>query len=461
MVFKGSEIMSERTIAAIATPAGDGALGVIRISGDDAISIADKVFFAFSGKKLGSLEGYRAAYGEIKDGDTVLDDAVALVFRAPHSFTGENTVEFSVHGGSIMLRTVLRLIFKNGAFPAEAGEFTKRAFLNGKTDLTKAESIMGLISAGSEAELRLSRAAHSGKISRKIAEIEADLIAIDASIAAFSDYPDEDIDGLDPENFKRMLSNAAAELKRILADYDAGKVIREGIDTVIVGKPNVGKSTLMNMLSGTDRSIVTEIAGTTRDIVEETVSVGDITLRLSDTAGIHDTDDTVESIGVERAKDKINSAQLILAVFDSTSQLDSDDLYLLKTVTKENTIVIVNKTDLEGKIDYSAFEGFNLAEISAKNGTGYEKLSSIIADITKVSNLKPDSVVLISERQRACTERACDGVCEALNALETGCTMDAVGVCVDDALSALLELTGKRVTNEVTDEIFRRFCVGK
>jgi tRNA modification GTPase len=217
----------------------------------------------------------------------------------------------------------------------------------------------------------------------------------------------------------------------------------------------------MNMLSGTDRSIVTEIAGTTRDIVEETVSVGDITLRLSDTAGIHDTDDTVESIGVERAKDKINSAQLILAVFDSTSHLDSDDLYLLKAVSKENTIVIVNKTDLEGKIDYSAFEGFNLAEISAKNGTGYEKLSSIIADITKVSNLKPDSVVLISERQRACTEKACDGVCEALNALETGCTMDAVGVCVDDALSALLELTGKRVTNEVTDEIFRRFCVGK
>lgn len=453
--------MSQRTIAAIATPAGDGALGVIRISGEDAITVADKVFCAFSGKKLCSLEGYRAAYGEIKDGDTVLDDAVALVFRAPHSFTGENTVEFSVHGGSIMLRSVLRLILKNGAYMAEAGEFTKRAFLNGKTDLAKAESIMGLISARSDAELKLSRAAHSGRISMKIAEIEADLVAADASIAAYSDYPDEDIEGLDPESFKRMLGRAENELKKILSDYDAGRVIREGIDTVIVGKPNVGKSTLMNMLSGTDRSIVTEIAGTTRDIVEETVTVGDITLRLSDTAGIHDTDDTVESIGVQRAKSKIDSAQLVLAVFDSTAPLNEDDIYLLKTVSKQNTIIIINKTDLESKLDFSNFEGFYLVEISAKNGIGYEDLSEAIAKITKASDLSPESTVLISERQRACAERAYDGISEALFALESGCTMDAVGVCVDDALSALLEITGKRVTNEVTDEIFRRFCVGK
>ncbi|MBO5019798.1 MAG: tRNA uridine-5-carboxymethylaminomethyl(34) synthesis GTPase MnmE [Clostridia bacterium] len=453
--------MSERTIAAIATPAGDGALGVIRISGEDAIIIADKVFTAFSGKKLEDLEGYHAAYGEIKDGDNILDDAVALVFRAPHSFTGENTVEFSVHGGSIMLRSVLRLILKSGAFMAEAGEFTKRAFLNGKTDLTKAESIMGLISARSEAELRLSRAAHSGKISRKIAEIEADLIAADASIAAFSDYPDEDIEGLDPDNFMRMLGNAETELNKILRDYDAGKVIREGIDTVIVGKPNVGKSTLMNMLSGSDRSIVTEIAGTTRDIVEETVTVGDITLRLSDTAGIHETDDTVESIGVERAKQKIDSAQLCLAVFDSTMPLNDDDLYLLSCVPKENTIIIVNKTDLEKKLDYIKFADFNVVETSAKNGTGYDELCKAISEITETANLSSESTVLINERQRACTERALDGINEALAALQMGATMDAVGVCVDDALAALLELTGKRVTNEVTDEIFRRFCVGK
>ena len=217
----------------------------------------------------------------------------------------------------------------------------------------------------------------------------------------------------------------------------------------------------MNMLSGTERSIVTEIAGTTRDIIEETVIIGDITLRLSDTAGIHDTDDTVESIGVERAKGKIESAQLVLAVFDSTKPLDSDDIYLLEAVSKENTVIIINKTDLECKMDLSRFEGFNTVEISAKNGDGYENLSQIIAEITAVSSLSPESTVLISERQRACTQKAYDGICEALNALELGCTMDAVGVCVDDALAALFELTGKRVTNEVTDEIFRRFCVGK
>ena len=453
--------MAERTIAAIATPTGEGALGVIRISGEDALGVADKVFFAFSGKKLSALEGYRAAYGEIKDGETVLDDAVALVYRAPHSYTGEDTVEITVHGGSLMLKSVMRLILSNGAFLASAGEFTKRAFLNGKTDLTKAESIMGLISATSEAELKLSRKAHNGRISKKIAEIEAELISADASIAAYSDYPDEDIEGLDYDNFSRMLNNAVEALGEMLSTFDAGKILREGIDTAIVGKPNVGKSTLMNMLSGTERSIVTEVAGTTRDVIEDTVTVGGITLNLADTAGIHQTDDTVESIGVERAKKRIETAQLILAVFDCTKPLDSDDMALIGSINPNNTIVIINKTDLENKIDSSAFKGFRVVETSAKDGGGYENLANEIAEISGTANLREDSTVLITERQRACAQRAFDGVTEALNALQMGATMDAVGVCVDDALAALLELTGKRVTNEVTDEIFRRFCVGK
>ncbi|MBR4122887.1 MAG: tRNA uridine-5-carboxymethylaminomethyl(34) synthesis GTPase MnmE [Clostridia bacterium] len=453
--------MNNRTITAIATPLGDGALGVIRISGDKAIEIADKVFFPFSKKELCDFEGYQAAYGEVKENDTVLDDAVALVFRAPHSFTGEDTVEISLHGGSLMLKSVLRLILKNGAFLAEAGEFTKRAFLNGKTDLTKAESIMGLISAKSNAELKLSRAAHTGRTFKKIAKIESDLISADASIAAFSDYPDEDIEGLNAENFSKMLSNAKQELREMLSTFDAGKVLREGIDTVIVGKPNVGKSTLMNMLSGTERSIVTEIAGTTRDVIEETVTIGEITLRLADTAGIHKTDDTVESIGVERAKQRIDTAQLCLAVFDCTSQLDEEDLNLLKLLNRENTIIIINKTDLENKIDYSAFEGFRIVEASAKNSVGYKELEKQITEISGTANLSAESVVLMNERQRDCAIRALDGVEEALNALNIGLTMDAVGVCVDDALSALFEMTGKRVTNAVTDEIFRKFCVGK
>lgn len=453
--------MSERTIAAIATPLGEGSLGVIRISGDDAIKVADKVFRTFSGEKLSDKSGYTAAYGEIIDSDKIIDDGVALVFKAPKSYTGEDVVEISIHGGRLMLKSALRVILQNGAFMAEPGEFTKRAFLNGKLDLTRAESIMGLISANSEAELRLSRAAHIGGVSEKIDKIEADLVSADASIAAFSDYPDEDIEGLNYENFLKMLESARAEIEKMLSTYDAGRVLREGIETVIVGKPNVGKSTLMNMLSGAERSIVTDVAGTTRDVIEDTVTVGDITLRLADTAGIHNTDDTVESIGVERAKDRIDTADLVLAVFDSTMPLDSNDIALLENVKDKNTIVVVNKSDLESKIDMSAFDGMRVVTVSAKNNTGYDGLCREIAEISGTANLNPDTAVLIGERQRACAERALDAVNEAINALMGGQTMDAVGVCVDDALAALFELTGKRVTNEVTDEIFRKFCVGK
>lgn len=453
--------MGERTIAAIATPLGEGSLGVIRISGENAIAVADKVFCAISGEKLNSLSGYSAAYGEIKEDGKVLDDAVALVFKAPKSYTGEDVVEISVHGGRIMLKSVLRLILLNGAFLAAPGEFTKRAFLNGKLDLTKAESIMGLISANSEAELRLSRAAHIGKVSEKIEKIESDLVVADASIAAFSDYPEEDIEGLNYDNFSKMLNNAKLEIEKMLSTYDAGRVLREGIETVIVGKPNVGKSTLMNMLSGADRSIVTEVAGTTRDVIEDTVTVGDITLRLADTAGIHKTNDTVESIGVQRAKERIKNAELVLAVFDGTSPLDNDDLDLLESVKDKNTIVIVNKSDLAGNVNMSAFSGLRVVIVSAKNNTGYKELSDQIAEISGTANINPDAAVLMGERQRSCAQRALDAVTEAIDALMSGQTMDAVGVCVDDAIAALFELTGKRVTNEVTDEIFRKFCVGK
>jgi tRNA modification GTPase len=238
-------------------------------------------------------------------------------------------------------------------------------------------------------------------------------------------------------------------------------VLREGIHTAIVGKPNVGKSTLMNMLNGYDRSIVTEVAGTTRDVIESTVMVGDITLHLSDTAGIHETEDEVESIGVQRAIDRIKASQLILAVFDASRPVDCDDIEILEQLDKNNSIVIINKIDL-GNFDNDAlFEGFRVVKLSAKIKQGYNELAAEIADIAGTANLKEDSVVLINERQRACAARALDGVSEALNALVSGATMDAVGVCVDDAIASLLELTGKRVTNEVCDEIFKRFCVGK
>lgn len=453
--------MYERTIAAVATPPGEGSVGVIRISGETAIATADKIFRSVSGKALAELSGYSAAYGEVCDGDRVLDDAVALVFKGPKSYTGEDVVEISVHGGSLILREALRLLYKSGAYPAEPGEFTKRAFLNGKTDLTRAESIMGLISARSQSQLNLSRAAHLGKTGEKAEKIISLLTSADAAIAVYSDYPDEDIDGLDRDNFRTELAECAAELKKMLAAYDTGRLLRDGIDTVIVGKPNVGKSTLMNMLSGTERSIVTEIAGTTRDVIEDTVTVGDVLLRLADTAGIRETEDTVESIGVDRARERIASADLVLAVFDGSAPLDDDDRRLLELMRGKNALLILNKSDLGLSLSADGLCGLDYVSISAATGAGYPELCEKIREISGAAHLDPEAAVLINERQRVCCERALDGIEEAVRALECGNTVDAVGVCVDDALSALLSLTGKRVTEEVTNEIFKSFCVGK
>lgn len=454
--------MGEKTIAAISTPLGEGGIGVIRISGDDALSVAEKCFKSFSGEKLSTLEGYRAAYGNVTDADgAVLDDAVALVFRAPKSYTGEDVVELSVHGGTVMLRRVLRRVLECGAHAAEGGEFTKRAFLNGKLDLAAAESVMGLISARNDAALKISRAARDGKISRDTAAITDKLLETAASLAAFADYPDEDIPNLNEEAFSSLLCECEQKLNTLISSYDAGRAVREGIDCCIVGKPNVGKSTLMNLLCGSERSIVTDIAGTTRDIVENTVNLGDIILNLSDTAGIHSTDDTVEQFGVDRARQKIECAQLILAVFDTSCPLDDNDMALLEDIKDKNCIVVLNKSDLESRIEPSAFGQLETVEISAKQGDGYDRLCSAVTTACGTAMLSADDTVLISERQLDCARRALEAVLSAREALSSGVTLDAVGVCVDDAIAALLELTGKRVTNEVTNEVFKRFCVGK
>lgn len=453
--------MEEKTVAAISTPPGEGGISVIRISGAAAFEVADKVFKAFNGKPLSDLKGYSAAYGEIVLNGENIDDGVALVFRAPHSYTGEDVVEISVHGGVVVARNTLRAVYGAGAYPAGPGEFTKRAFLNGKTDLAKAESIMGIISAKSDAALKISRAAREGRVSKEIESVVEYLLKTAASIAAYSDYPDEDIEGLDTKTFKEMLLKCSDKLSRLLINYDAGKVLREGIDCCIAGKPNVGKSTLMNMLSGSERSIVTDIAGTTRDVVENRVQVGDIILNLADTAGIHETDDPVERAGVDRAVKKLSDAPLVLAVFDTSLPLDSDDIKLLERLDKSRTLIVLNKSDLEQRLDKTVFDGFETVFISAKNNSGNSELSKAVGRISGAAALSADDAVLISERQRSCVQRAFSAITDAVDALETGMTIDAVGVCLDDCLAALLELTGKRVTSEVTDEVFKRFCVGK
>ena len=304
------------TIAAIATPNAAGGIGIIRISGEKAIEITGKAFRSFSGKTVADMKGYTAAYGQIFDGDSPIDEAVVIVYRAPKSYTGEDVCEICCHGGLYIMNKVLRLIFSLGASPATAGEFTKRAFLNGKIDLIQAESVMNIISASGEAALNAARNTLKGSVSKKISDICSSLITSAAALAAWSDYPDEDIPAVETGVLYTTLSSIESELDSLIKRYDSGKAVTEGVNTVICGKPNVGKSTLMNVLSGCERSIVTSIAGTTRDIVEETVRIGDILLRLADTAGIHDTNDEVESIGVNMAKSRIETADLILAVFD-------------------------------------------------------------------------------------------------------------------------------------------------
>ncbi len=453
--------MQNRTIAAIATPLGEGGIGTVRISGENALDIADKVFKSVSGKKIADQRGYTALFGETHSHGEHIDDTVALIFRAPKSYTGEDTAELSCHGGRLVLKKVLRAVLDNGAVLAEAGEFTKRAFLNGKLDLTQAESIMGLISAESEAELKLSGAGLTGSIRKKIEEIKADLTFTAASIAVYADYPDEELPELQPDRFSNMLKKSKESLNELLCNYDAGRILREGIETAIVGKPNVGKSTLMNLLVGFNRSIVTEIAGTTRDVVEDTVLVGDITLKLCDTAGIRETDDIVENAGIDLANEKIKGAELVLAVFDGSEQLDKNDKLLLQKIKGKKAIVVLNKSDISTLHDISKFENLPTVIISAKNGDGAKALQDTIANVTKVNKINPDSVVLCAERQRDCAVRAFSAISEAEDTLLSGNTIDAVGICIDDALSALLELTGERVTSAVADEVFRKFCVGK
>lgn len=453
-----------KVIAAISTPVSSAGLGVIRVSGDGAVAVASKVFHPLSqNRALQRLSGYEAAYGHVVDADGVIDECVALVFRAPHSYTGEDVVELSCHGGVYLLQRTLRALFEAGAVPAAAGEFTRRAFLNGKLDLTRAEAVMDLIGAQGRLAAKTALATREGAVFRKLMPVKEQLIALQAQISAFVDYPDDDIPELEPTVLEAGLTEALAVLEQLLSTYDAGQVLLGGVDTAIVGSPNVGKSTLMNCLAGCDRSIVTAIAGTTRDIVEETVRVGEICLRLSDTAGIRETEDTVEAIGVARSRQRLERAALVLAVFDLSRPLSADDRELIDTLPRETTIAVLNKQDLPEKIDKelinSKFQ--HIVYMQADTGAGREQLEAAVLEVTGVNRLDEAEPVLATERQRDCVRRAAVALREALEAIRGGLSQDAVGVSVDGALSALLELTGERATEAVVDGIFARFCVGK
>ena len=454
--------MSE-VIAAVSTPLMSAGLGVIRISGENAAEIADRVFRSISGKKLAEISGYSALYGHVFDKKGDIDEVVALNFRAPHSFTGENAVELSCHGSVYILKRTLAALIAAGARLARAGEFTRRAFENGKMDLSAAESVMSLIGAESQLEHSAALSGREGVLFRRIDEIKGELTALSAHLSAWVDFPDEDVPEVSHDELYSGLKWAQKQLNRLICDFDRGKILREGIDTVIVGRPNVGKSTFMNMLCGADRSIVTDIAGTTRDIVEESVSVGGVKLRLQDTAGLHDTNDRVEKIGVEKARRRIETAALVLAVFDGSEPLSNDDLSLIKALKDRRAIAVINKCDLDMKIEAEHVSSVikNTVVLSAKSGENAEMVEKAILSVSGLDGLDPTCAMMTTERQRDCAERAKSALNDGIATLEAGLTFDAVGVMLDEAIAALCELSGERVSDSIVDEVFSTFCVGK
>ena len=454
----------EKTIAAVSTAPAPGGIGIVRISGEEALAVADQVFRGVSGKKLSQMKGYTAQLGgAFTPAGERLDDVVALVYRSPKSYTGEDVVELSCHGGLYVTKRLLQLVLDAGASPAGPGEFTRRAFLNGKMDLAQAEAVMGLISASGEQARKAALAGSSGVLSQRIAAIKGELMEQAAHLAAWADFPEEDVPEVEESQLLEGIRRGEAALSQLLEGFERGRMYREGLVTVIAGRPNAGKSTLMNLLSGCQRSIVTQYAGTTRDVVEETVMLAGVPLRLADTAGLRDTDDPVESIGVRAARQRLETAQLVLAVFDSSQALEKEDRELMDALEGVPSIAIVNKTDLPSQIAVEEIQARfeKTVFLSAATGEGLEDLEQALSEILDTKEFHPQEGVLFTQRQRADAQTALDSLREGEQALRGGLTLDAVTVCVEDALTALSALTGEHVSEEIVDRVFEEFCVGK
>ena len=454
----------EKTIAAISTAPAPGGIGMVRISGKDAFAVADRVFRGVSGRAVSQMKGYTAQLGgAFTPAGERLDDVVALVYRGPKSYTGEDVVELSCHGGLYVTKRLLQLVLDAGASPAGPGEFTRRAFLNGKVDLAQAEAVMGVIGASGEQALKAAQAGSSGVLSKKIQAIKAQLLVQASHLAAWADFPEEDVPAVEEQELLSAIRAGEESLTQLLAGFERGRMYREGLSTVIAGRPNAGKSTLMNLLSGCERSIVTQYAGTTRDVVEETVLLAGVPLRLADTAGIRDTDDPVESIGVQAAKRRLESAQLVLAVFDSSQSLEKEDWELMDSLQGVPAVAIVNKTDLPTQMDVGEIQRRfeKTVFLSAATGEGLEELEQALSEILDTKEFHPEEGVLFTQRQRADAQTALDSLREGEQAMALGMTLDAVTVCVEDALNALSALTGEQVSEEIVDRVFEEFCVGK
>lgn len=451
------------TIAAISTAQGQGGIGVIRVSGEQAFTIVDKIFKSVSGKKIMEIKGYTALFGHIYNNEEVLDEAVVLKYVAPKSFTGENVVEISCHGGMYITKEVLNAVIMAGASLAEPGEFTKRAYLNGKMDLTEAESVMDIISAKSKSAARAALFVKDGALFKKSQQVKQLLLDKAAHLSAWADYPEEDIPEVSEDSIMEAIEESISILEKLLSTYDMGQVVKEGIDTVIAGRPNAGKSTLMNLLVGREKSIVTNIAGTTRDVVEDTVLVGNVMLKLSDTAGICDTDNEIEKIGVQKTFDKINGAGLVIALFDNNEELNSEDIDLINKIKDMPCIAVINKIDLEDKVDkkYITDNIENVVYISAKQQDNIDELKNMIEKIAGTEDFDPSAGIIANERQRNAIRNAVNSLYEAKESLAMGMTMDAITVSLQETIDYLLELTGEKAGEEIVDSVFHNFCVGK
>ena len=463
--------MINDTIAAVSTPRGKGGVAMIRVSGENAVEICEKVFAAKNGKALSEMPSRMAIYGCLyaNDGEgarTEIDDGLATVFRAPASFTGEDTVEICCHGGILLTETVLTAILAAGARPAMAGEFTRRAFLNGKMGLSSAEALGDLLEAKSREQLLLAHTGMNGKTERRCADIYGQIRHLLASVYVCIDYPDEDLADLSREEILQGFVECRREVRRLADTYRTGHAVAEGIRTVICGRPNVGKSSLYNRIVGRDAAIVTEVEGTTRDVLTETTHLGKVTLLLCDTAGLHDTEDRVEQMGILRAREELARAELVLAVFDASVKPDAEDLALIEQLKErlDSVIAVLNKSDLGGA-EHAAFyeEKFpHTVSISAQNGAGMEALAQAVEQlfIDGGLDLRSDAV-LANARQHAAALKALELLNAAVESLEAGYPVDVCCSDAEAAMEALAELDGRAVSEDLVAEIFSHFCVGK
>ena len=451
------------TIAAISTPRGEGGIGIIRISGDKSFEILDKIFNTKNPNR--DLGFYKFNYGFIHDNGKIVDEVMAVRMKAPKTYTCEDVVEINCHGGHLISEKVLELVLKNGARHAEQGEFTKRAFMNGRIDLSQAEAVMDIIQGKTEKSISLSLEQLRGDLRDKIASFKKALLDVTAHVNVVLDYPEEGIDDPLPSNLRENLENVYAEADRLISSYDKGKKIKEGIKTVIAGKPNVGKSTLLNSLLKEERAIVTHIPGTTRDVIEEIINIKGIPLVLTDTAGIRKTEDIVENIGVEKSKKFIENADLVLLVLDASRELESEDREVIEEIQNHNkkTIVLLNKIDLERKIELDEFGLENILEISAKDNIGIEDMEERIYSYIVEENVEDSSekLIITNIRHKTALEKTKDAIRNIFETIDAGMPMDLISVDLKEALDSLSEITGEISSEDILDHVFGNFCVGK